>query len=114
MLSNEGTTPFLVDDQGRSLYIYLNDSPHSGASICVDDCAVDWPPLTVEAPPVAGPGVDEFLVGIITRDDGSTQATYNGWPLYYYILDTIPGTTNAPNLNRIWFLVSPAGEPVRR
>jgi predicted lipoprotein with Yx(FWY)xxD motif len=114
MVSNEGTSPFLVDDQGRSLYVYLNDSQHSSTSACVDDCAVDWPPLTVKVPPVGGPGVDASLLGIIVRDDGSTQVTYNGWPLYYYVMDTIPGTTNAPTLDDLWFLISPSGEPIRR
>lgn len=112
MVNNEGPTPYLVDDQGRSLYVYLNDSPRSGASACVDDCAVEWPPLTVVVPPASGEGVDPSLVGAIARGDGSIQATYNGWPLYYYLMDTIPGTKNAPNLESLWFLLSPSGEPI--
>lgn len=112
MVNNEGPTPYLVDDQGRSLYVYLNDSPNSGTSVCVDDCAVDWPPLTVVISPASGEGIDPSLVGTIAREDGSIQATYNGWPLYYYLMDTIPGTKNAPKLESLWFLLSPFGEPI--
>lgn len=113
MVNTDGPTPYLVDDQGRSLYIYMKDKQHSGVSACVDDCAVEWPPLTVSATPAAGPGVDPLLLGTISRAGGSTQATYNGWPLYYYNMDTIPGTTNGPSFDGLWFLLSPRGAPVR-
>jgi predicted lipoprotein with Yx(FWY)xxD motif len=114
MVSNEGTSPFLVDDQGRSLYVYMTDSQNSSTSACIDDCAVEWPPLTVTGVPAAGTGIDASLLGTLSRDDGSTQASYTGWPLYYYNMDTIPGTTNGHNYNGVWFLISPTGEPIQQ
>jgi len=116
MMVNEQSTlaPYLVDDRGRSLYVYLNDSQNSSTSACVDDCAVEWPPVTVTGTPAAGTGVDASLLRTLKRDDGSTQATYNGWPLYYYNMDTAPGTMNGQSYNGVWFLVSPDGEPIQR
>ena len=35
----------------------------------------------------------------VARSDGSTQATYDGHPLYTYIADTAPGQANGNNLN---------------
>ena len=46
-------------------------------------CAVNWPPLIVEGKPTAGEGVNADLLGTVERTDGTMQATYNGWPLYY-------------------------------
>ena len=104
--------PILVDAEGMSLYLFTNDTQNSGTSTCVDDCLANWPPLLTDGDPVAGEGVDETLLGTITRDDGTTQVTYNGWPLYYYAEDTAAGDTNGQGVGDVWFLVTPAGEAV--
>src|SRR6185369_10037186 len=88
MVNNEGTPAFLVDGQGRALYITTKDTPNTSA--CMDDCAVDWPPVLVTGTPTAGEGVDSTLLGTLTRDDGQMQATYNSWPLYYSDDDVNP------------------------
>ena len=49
-------------------------------SVCNDGCAAAWPSL--EGEPVAGNGIDGTLLGTAERADGTTQATYNGWPLH--------------------------------
>ena len=49
------------------------------------------------------------LLGTLTRDDGTVQVTYNGWPLYHFSGDTAPGDTNGQGLEGVWFLVSPTG-----
>ncbi|HUE98678.1 MAG TPA: hypothetical protein VMN99_05450 [Anaerolineales bacterium] len=104
----------LVDGGGRSLYLFTNDTQNSGASTCMDDCLVEWPPLLSDGEAVAGAGVDAALLGTITRDDGTTQVTYNGWPLYYFVDDTAPGDTNGQGLGSVWFLVSPTGEAIEQ
>ena len=38
-------------------------------------------------------------IATITRTDGTTQATYNGHPLYTYIGDHGPGTASGNNIN---------------
>ena len=63
---------------------------------------------------MAGEGVDVTLLGTITRDDGSTQVTYNGWPLYYFHEDVAAGDTNGQGVEGVWFLVSPEGEAVEQ
>jgi predicted lipoprotein with Yx(FWY)xxD motif len=52
----------------------------------------------VTGAPSAGPGVTGTL-GTITRTDGTTQATYDGHPLYTYVGDSSPGQANGNNLN---------------
>jgi len=102
----------LVNGEGTSLYLFTNDTQDSGTSTCADDCLAKWPALLSDGDPVAGEGVDETLLGTITRDDGTTQVTYNGWPLYYYAEDTAAGDTNGQGVGDVWFLVTPAGEAV--
>jgi len=79
----------------------LSDS--ATASKCYGSCAAYWPP--VYGTPKAGPGVTGTL-GTIKRTDGTTQATYDGHPLYTYIGDSAPGQArgNALNLNGgLWY-----------
>ena len=78
---------------------------------------MEWPPLASDGAPVAGEGVDATLLSTITRDDGTLQVTYNGWPLYLFEEDTAPGDTNGQGLDEfggLWFLVSPTGEAVQQ
>jgi predicted lipoprotein with Yx(FWY)xxD motif len=109
--------PVLVNDEDYSLYVFLNDTQNSGTSTCTGACAGAWPPLITDGPPVAGEGVDEFLLSTLPRDDGSTQVTYNGWPLYLFADDTAPGDTLGQGLDDsggLWFLISPDGEPIQQ
>ena len=88
-----GTT-VLTNAKGFTLYSFAPDT--ASRSVCNGACAQYWPPVTGR--PTAGPGVTGRL-GTITRSDGSTQATYDGHPLYTYIADTAPGQANGNNLN---------------
>lgn len=112
MVNNDGTPAFLVDGQGRALYISTKDTPNTSA--CMDDCAVDWPPVLVTGTPTAGEGVDSTLLGTLTRADSQMQATYNSWPLYYSDDDVNPGDTNGQGVDGEWFLISPTGEPIQQ
>jgi predicted lipoprotein with Yx(FWY)xxD motif len=103
----------LVDGQGRSLYLFTNDTQDSGASSCTGNCLVNWPPLLTDGDPVAGEGVDASMLGTITLADGTTQVTYNGWPLYYYKDDAAAGDANGQGVGDVWYLVSPSGEMIQ-
>ena len=103
----------LVDGTGRSLYLFTNDTQDSGTSSCTGECLVNWPPLLTDGEPVAGTGVDAAMLGTITLPDGTTQVTYNGWPLYYYIDDAAAGDANGQGVGDVWFLVTPAGEMIQ-
>jgi predicted lipoprotein with Yx(FWY)xxD motif len=109
----------LVNSEGYSLYLFMQDTQNSDTSTCTDadGCTAEWPPLVIAADAVAGEGVDATLLGTITRDDGTLQVTYNGWPLYLFAGDSAPGDTNGQGLNEfggLWFLVSPAGEAIEQ
>ncbi len=105
--------PFLVDQSGRAIFVYANDTQNSGASACTADCATTWPPVTVTETPTAGTGADASMLGTITRDDGSMQATYNGWPLYYNSADTAPGSITGQGMDNLWYLVSATGNAIK-
>jgi predicted lipoprotein with Yx(FWY)xxD motif len=97
----------LTNSRGFTLYWFVPDTPTK--SNCNGTCAAIWPP--VKGPAVAGPGVIGKL-GTITRSDGSTQATYNGHPLYTYTADTAPGQANGNGINSsggVWHEVTATG-----
>jgi D-xylose transport system substrate-binding protein len=101
----------LTDSKGMTLYLFKNDTP--GQSTCTDQCAANWPPLTVASgvTPVAGDGVTGTL-GVIQRSDGTSQVTINNLPLYYFAKDTKPGDTSGEGVNGVWAAASPAGSMV--
>ena len=101
----------LVDGEGMTLYVFLQDA--SGDSNCNDACAETWPPLESEGDPTGEEGVDAEMVGTTERDDGSTQVTYNGRPLYTYAPDEKAGDTNGQGVGGNWFVVGPDSEPIK-
>lgn len=103
----------LVGPDGMTLYMYDPDA--QGDSTCYDQCATAWPPLTLDdaAEPTAGDGVDEALIGTTERTDGTTQVTYDGWPLYYWAQDAAPGDATGQAVNDVWWVLDASGEPIR-
>jgi len=102
-----GGVTVLTTAKGFTLYWFAPDTP--ARSTCNGVCAGYWPPLTGTARP--GPGVTGRL-GTIKRADGTTQATYNGHPLYTYAGDTAPGQAFGNNLNLnggLWHEVTVSG-----
>src|SRR5262245_58209919 len=103
----------LVDSQGRTLYLFQKDS--GGKSACFGACATNWPPLRAGGKPTVGSGLNGSLVGTIQRSDGKPQVTYNGHPLYTFVMDQKPGDVKGQGLNFFggsWFVVGPAGNQV--
>jgi predicted lipoprotein with Yx(FWY)xxD motif len=104
---------FLTDSAGTSLYYVEGDSD---GSKCVDECADTWPPfLVVDAMPGDTPGLDAAMVGVVTRQDGSTQVSYNGHPLYRYSGDNGVDSTAGHGVEDQWghwYLITPAGGEV--
>jgi len=105
---------YLVDGQGRSLYLFLKDG--TGESYCSSACAAVWPPLETSTAPRAGAGIQSGALGTIKRQDGDMQVTYHGHPLYYYAADaSTPGKTKGEDIEQFgsgWYLVDLHGNPV--
>ncbi len=99
----------LVDGTGRTLYIFKNDTGTS--STCSGDCAATWPALVTSGAASAGMGVKSAMLGTTTRDDGTTQVTYAGHPVYLYSGDTAAGDANGQGIGGVWFAVTAAGTP---
>jgi predicted lipoprotein with Yx(FWY)xxD motif len=89
-----GVGKVLVDSEGMTLYYFEKDQKGSGRSKCEGACAEAWPPLVTEGEPEAMKGVKGAMLGTIERQDGSTQVTYAGWPLYAFVEDKKPGEDN--------------------
>jgi predicted lipoprotein with Yx(FWY)xxD motif len=102
----------LFDSDRRAIYLF--DKETSDASECYGACAEAWPPVLTDGEPVGGDGIDAKLIGTTERDDGTTQVTYDGHPLYYYV-DDPPGEVLCHNVSEfggLWLVLEPSGEPV--
>lgn len=96
----------LVGSNGMTLYTFANDE--AGVSNCVDQCAQNWPPLTVSDANALSVAVNiPGLFSTIQRADGTLQVAYNGWPLYYWVNDAARGDTTGHNVNDVWFVAKP-------
>jgi predicted lipoprotein with Yx(FWY)xxD motif len=100
-------TAIVTDAKGLTLYWFVPDT--STTSKCTGSCATYWPP--VAGPVTAAPGVTGTL-GVITRPDGTIQATYDGHPLYTYAGDSAPGQAKGNGLNvsgGVWWEMTVSG-----
>src|SRR5271165_2892699 len=79
----------LVDSSGMTLYAFEDSAARRAPDCGSGECAGVWLPL--EAPAIANP-TGQFLG--VARDDGITQWTYRGRPLYKFAADQKPGDVN--------------------
>jgi predicted lipoprotein with Yx(FWY)xxD motif len=104
---------FLVGSDGKTLYLFEADKGTKSA--CTGACAQAWPYATVTGTPTAGSGVNKSLLGTTKAPDGSTQLTYGGHPLYYFVADTGSGTAKGQNSKAFgagWYVVAPTGKKI--
>lgn len=106
--ANSNFGSILVDGEGMTLYLFTQDSPDTSA--CTGDCLAAWPVL--EGEPSAGDGVNAELLGSFEREDGTVQATYDGWPLYYFAQDQAPGDVTGQAVNEVWWVIDPDGAAI--
>lgn len=99
----------LTDANGMTIYYFANDT--EGVSNCSGDCLANWPAVEVDGAPTAGDGVTAEL-GTITRDDGTTQLTVNGFPAYLFAGDQAAGDTSGQGVNDVWWVFGADGEPI--
>jgi len=101
---------YLVGPDGKTLYVFTKDA--GGKSVCNGDCAKNWPPLTVDANASVTPGDGVTgTFGTVKRDDGTTQVTYAGAPIYYFAKDTKAGDVTGQGVGGVWFVAAVAGGP---
>lgn len=101
----------LVDSQGFTLYDFHKD--RNSKSACYGPCAKVWPPLLTDGEPHPSNGAEAGLIGTTERNDGTTQVTYNGWPLYTYVADKKPGEANGNDFSSFggeWYTLMANGE----
>jgi len=101
-----GGATVLTNAKGFTLYSFAPDTPTK--SNCNGACAQFWPP--VKGPATASGVKGTF--GTIKRSDGSTQATFDGHPLYTFAGDTAPGQAKGNGLNAaggLWHEVTTSG-----
>jgi predicted lipoprotein with Yx(FWY)xxD motif len=104
----------LVDGRGRTLYLFERDKTKK--STCSGACAQNWPPLTTSGAATAGGGVNAHKLGTTKRSDGTTQVTYNGHPLYLFVIDqNKPGSTKGEGVDAFgaeWYVVGTNGKKI--
>jgi predicted lipoprotein with Yx(FWY)xxD motif len=101
-----GSTTVLTNGKGFTLYSFAPDT--STKSNCNGSCAKFWPP--VKGPATASGVKGTFAT--IKRADGSTQATFDGHPLYTYVGDKAPGQAKGNGLNLsggVWHEITTSG-----
>jgi predicted lipoprotein with Yx(FWY)xxD motif len=106
-------TRVLVDDEGRTVYLFVADPPNQSA--CYGACASLWPPVTTAGKPEPGGGITASKLSTFHRRDGGTQVAYAGHPLYYYQADTEKGDAYGEGLDQFgaeWYALSPSGQQV--
>jgi predicted lipoprotein with Yx(FWY)xxD motif len=104
--------PILVDQSGRTLYAFTKDKDRT--SNCDEACIAVWPALTTTAAVTASDGANAELVSQTKQGDNVQQATYGGWPLYYYVGDKVAGDVIGQGIDEEWFVLSPDGKLVKK
>lgn len=74
---------YLADPAGKPLYTYNADT--SGVSNCTGSCLSNWPAYQ---PTSTLANLPSGVSTIKRSDNGQTQYTYNGKPLYYFTGDS--------------------------
>ncbi|WAX76596.1 SCO0930 family lipoprotein [Streptomyces sp. KMM 9044] len=107
--SNAKLGKLVTDELGLTLYRFDQDTAEPPKSNCDGDCAETWPPVPA-ADAAAGEGIDESLLGEVTRADGTKQLTVDGWPAYHYIKDVNAGDVKGQGVGGKWFALTPEGK----
>jgi predicted lipoprotein with Yx(FWY)xxD motif len=111
----DGFSPaVVVNGKGRTIYRFDNDSNNPPRTRCTGECLQKWEPVLAPNGVQVEAGIDEGLVGSITRPDGTRQLTLKGWPLYYFHKDLKLGQTAGHGVNDAWFAISPGGGKTQR
>jgi predicted lipoprotein with Yx(FWY)xxD motif len=94
-----GVGTVLADSSGKTLYSAKQEG--HGKIVCTGGCLAFWFPVKVASgASLHAPDGATGVLGTIHRpDDGVTQLTYNGKPLYTFRLDQAPGEARGNNFS---------------
>ncbi|HET9847254.1 MAG TPA: hypothetical protein VFR68_01705 [Candidatus Dormibacteraeota bacterium] len=105
----------LVAGNGKTLYLFEADQ--GTQSTCSGACAQAWPPFTTSGAPTVSATASKALIGTTARSDGTTQVTYAGHPLYFFINDTKPGDVTGEGSTAFgagWDVLAPTGDKIEK
>jgi predicted lipoprotein with Yx(FWY)xxD motif len=94
----------LANANGYTIYWFAKDPRGSSRPACAGPCLLAWFPVKGHPVPASGTALDGKL-GCITRPGGVMQATYNGYPLYTFGSDSVPGMTNGNGSAGAWHVI---------
>lgn len=100
----------VVDDSKMSVYVYDQDEV-GGPSRCEGSCLNSWEPVTTDSQSPQVDGIDA-AIATIPAGDGAFQITVNGRPVYRYADDERPGDVLGQDLDSVWWLLDPVGNPI--
>jgi predicted lipoprotein with Yx(FWY)xxD motif len=97
----------LTDDNGMTVYYYMPDKG-TGQATCTGACLAAWPAVLLPTG-VTQPAGDKGVTGALgtIASTGGRQVTYNGWPLYTWTKDKVPGDTTGQGVGGKWSVVTP-------
>ena len=100
----------VTDGTGDLIYRSDRDGSAPSASNCTGDCLATWQPVAADLnnPPVLL-GVDQDVVGVVSRADGTNQLTIAGWPIYRHIGTHTDEESQANGTDGVWFAIGPDG-----
>lgn len=98
----------VVDGKGMTAYVFDNDVPNSGASMCTGACGMIWPAVTSSSTMPKVTGV-MGTVGTIAGANGTLQITINGMPLYTFTKDLAPMDAKGQGVKGVWHALAPSG-----
>jgi predicted lipoprotein with Yx(FWY)xxD motif len=93
----------LVNEAGKTLYVFDNDATVPGKSACYGACLSIFRPYVIaRSAKVSGD------YGLLTRDDGAKQWTYKGKPLYLWYDDKKAGDKGGDGMRGgVWHVARP-------
>jgi predicted lipoprotein with Yx(FWY)xxD motif len=102
--TNKAVGNYLVDGAGNALYWFTKDKANMSA--CSGDCIKAWPAFSASSFVVPS-ALNAADFGTINRADGAAQATYKGYPLYYWVKDKMRGDVTGQNVGKVWYVIDP-------
>ncbi len=114
VIGSHGTL-MVAASNNMTVYTFDKDATGSGTSACTGGCLTKWPALTITAgdTPTGDATVTGTLGTIVRADNGATQVTYNGKPLYFFSGDAAPGDSNGiyPNWQAVVLAAAATAAP---